>query len=74
MGIKILPGTSTEAQKELSAYIMAYPVNWIGHEEDVQLYWTPDDTDAECFDSMELNDFLGTFDPVAYLLNLEHID
>jgi hypothetical protein len=69
MGIKIKPGKTEQAKKELDSFIMAYPVNCIGNENDMILYWLPSGREDEsaCFEDMQLNQYCGTFDVVAYL-------
>ena len=70
MGIKIKPGKSENAKRELCAFIAAFPVNQVGSENGVLFFWIPSDREDEiaCFKDMENNTFCGTFDIVAYLM------
>lgn len=70
MGIKIKPGQGKAAERELWCYCAAYPVNEIGRENGFILFWLPAGREDEsaCFADMVENQFCGTFDVVAYLM------
>lgn len=68
MGIKIKPGISADAKRELWAFIAAYPINQVGAENGMLLFFLPcgREDEADCFSDMELNTYCGTFDILAY--------
>ena len=70
MGIKIKPGAGEAAARELATFTAAYPVNQVGTEAGILLFWLPAgrEDEAACFELMEFNSFCGTFDVVAYIL------
>lgn len=64
MGIKIIPGTTKEAEKELWSFIAAYPINLICKDGEANFYWLPAgrEDEAEMFNLMQYNRYMGTFD------------
>lgn len=70
MGIMIKHGHSVESERELNAYIAAFPVNHIGKENGIDLYFLPcgREDEVNCFQDMELNTFCGCFDVLQYLM------
>ena len=70
MGIKIKPGKTEKAKRELCAFIAAFPVNQVGSENGLLLFWLPAGREDEsaCFADMVENQYCGTFDIVAYLM------
>jgi len=73
MGIKLKPGAGKAAEQELIAYIAAYPVNLVGAENGMLLFWLPAgrEDEAEMFAEMQLNEYCGEFDLVKYFGKLE---
>jgi hypothetical protein len=69
VGIKIIPGQTAEAEKELWSFVCAYPVNLVGKDGDANLYWLPAgrEDEAEMFNLMQYNRYMGTFDLLSVL-------